>query len=346
MASPLTEAPIFVVGAGRSGTTLLRTLLAAHPRIAMTPETHFMRFAERQAGGLSGLDGEVDAERFWPALEAQRRFGSIGVAAGRVRAIAATHGSATYRDALAGLLAAYAEREGKPRAGEKTPGHYRDTERLLSWFPDARILYITRDPRAVTASALVTPWVEAEMAGRTGPRFSLARRRGFHVAALARDWRHVYGEVLPRWRDDPRVLDVSYEALVADVEAETRRVCGFLDETWTSDMIERRGEVAGSAVGGYGEWTTRHEAKASAPVTASGLERWRERLSRGEVATIEALCGAAMTALGYEPASTPAERRRAGLAARAEHALYRREKQARRVAEGLAARFAPGLIAP
>ena len=41
----LSEPPVFIVGAGRSGTTLLRTLLSAHPRLAVTPETHFMAFA-------------------------------------------------------------------------------------------------------------------------------------------------------------------------------------------------------------------------------------------------------------------------------------------------------------
>src|SRR5881628_2752506 len=47
MPEPLDEAtserPIFVVGFGRSGTTLLQSLLGAHPRIAAPPEMHFAR---------------------------------------------------------------------------------------------------------------------------------------------------------------------------------------------------------------------------------------------------------------------------------------------------------------
>ena len=37
----MTERPIFVVGFQRSGTTLLQSLLGAHPRIAAPPEVHF-----------------------------------------------------------------------------------------------------------------------------------------------------------------------------------------------------------------------------------------------------------------------------------------------------------------
>ena len=34
--------PVFIVGPGRSGTTLLRSLLSAHSRITVTPETHVL----------------------------------------------------------------------------------------------------------------------------------------------------------------------------------------------------------------------------------------------------------------------------------------------------------------
>jgi len=37
----MSERPIFVVGFQRSGTTLLQSLLGAHPRIAAPPEVHF-----------------------------------------------------------------------------------------------------------------------------------------------------------------------------------------------------------------------------------------------------------------------------------------------------------------
>ena len=37
------QAPFFVVGAGRSGTTLLRLILAGHSRLHIPPETWFLR---------------------------------------------------------------------------------------------------------------------------------------------------------------------------------------------------------------------------------------------------------------------------------------------------------------
>ncbi|GAI08625.1 unnamed protein product, partial [marine sediment metagenome] len=35
--------PIFIIGVGRSGTTLLQSILNAHPKICFPPETHFVK---------------------------------------------------------------------------------------------------------------------------------------------------------------------------------------------------------------------------------------------------------------------------------------------------------------
>lgn len=52
LTSPLQGAMPFVVGANRSGTTLLRLMLDSHPELAIPPETHFVpNLIELYAGG-------------------------------------------------------------------------------------------------------------------------------------------------------------------------------------------------------------------------------------------------------------------------------------------------------
>ena len=151
------DAPIFVVGAGRSGTTLLQRLLSAHSRIAIAPETHWLRQAEHRTG-RPAAEEPADPEAAFAGYAANLRFRDLGIDQARWRALAEATPGPRLRAGFAALLAAYAERAGKPRVGEKTPGHVFWAQLLLEWFPDARLVVIMRDPRAQAASMMETPW--------------------------------------------------------------------------------------------------------------------------------------------------------------------------------------------
>ncbi|WP_299820139.1 sulfotransferase [uncultured Jannaschia sp.] len=150
------DSPIFIVEAGRSGATLVQALLGAHPQVAVPPETRFMKMADRF--GAATHDAPADPAAFWTHLIGWPRFHDPGLAPEEVARRADPVDGATFRDTFAAMLATCAAQAGKRRAGAKTPGHYRYWRRLPEWFPDARILPVRQDPRAVAASALETPW--------------------------------------------------------------------------------------------------------------------------------------------------------------------------------------------
>ena len=105
----------FVVGMNRSGTTLLRMMLDAHPELAIPAETHFVPelIARAEAGTETAqLIGDVIGSRAWD---------DFGIEPEQLRARA----QALSDGGVAGVLRAFyelcAEREGKPRWGDKTP---------------------------------------------------------------------------------------------------------------------------------------------------------------------------------------------------------------------------------
>lgn len=338
--------PIFIVGTGRSGTTLVRTLLSAHSRIAVPPETHFMKAAA--ACAPTDDAGPEAVERLIRSYAAGLRFRDLGVAESRWLALLDEAPVRDARAAFAALLRTYGERIGKPRIGEKTPGHIAFVPRLLRWFPDARIIAMRRDPRAVIASQLKSPWMAPRIRDVSLRHGLFLHRRRTQVARQARRWAEIYSETVPAWSDDARVLVQDYESLVQAPEAAVQRLCAFLDEAYEPAMLARRTDDVAPAAAATDDmsdarwraWRREHHARSLEPVSDSGLHKWRAELSPREVAVIEAFCLPVMLRAGYEPVSSAAARRAARLEARALAVAERTEERLRAMA-GQVQRDAP-----
>ena len=144
----LTPAP-FVVGVGRSGTTMLRLMLDAHPELTIPPETHFVPdlielFEERRPRRETAVDTCLAEDRRWGDFDLDAE-----VSHERVRAARAVR---RRRRRCAPSTSSTPRSEGKPRWGEKTPDlrrqDGRDRERA------ARGALHPRDPRRPRRRAL------------------------------------------------------------------------------------------------------------------------------------------------------------------------------------------------
>lgn len=314
MTAELVRAPIFVVGAGRSGTTLVSSALSAHSRMAVTPETHFLHIA-RPYGGLAARLADPDA--FWSRYREHPRFRDLGVDPGRARALFDARRDTRLAAVFRAILAAYLERCGKERVGEKTPGHTRYLVEILAEFPDARIVFIQRDPRAVVASQLKTPWVLAQMRRSRLRDGLLARSRLRQVAFYAANWRRVYEDIWPSVAGDERVALFRYEDLVALPAEEFARMCAFLGEAFEPAMLERREAASPRPAADatldaeWRSWRVTHEERSRAPLSDASVERWREELGPSAIALVEGSCARPMQSAGYAPVS-PSWRRGGG----------------------------------
>ena len=324
----LQEPPFFIVGSGRSGTTLMRSLLSSHSRLSVAPETHFLKSCIRLGGGHLERP-PADFGAFWRAYCKTPRFASLGVTPQACEAYLpadfAAGGAIPFADVFRAMLRAFLDRSGKPRVGEKTPSHLHHADWLFRHFPEARIIAMRRDPRAMIASLLDTPWRKGE-----DDLWRPALVRGTRLHAVARDarrWAWVNGELLPRLERDGRVVAIRYEDLVCEPEATLRIATSHLGEHFEPAMLDTRADrgVDPRAAGmnaDWAPWLRQHEASARRPVETGSLDKWRERLSAAEIAVIEAYAGEAMQRLGYGPLESGSlERHRArALSAAAEAA--------------------------
>jgi len=275
------DSPVFIVGMPRSGTTLMRGAVDAHPDIAIAPETHFLNFWVPRAGKRE-LESRADFDRFWGAFARSRQFAQLGLSAADVREAVLAADELSFRTVFAILLGAYARKAGKTRWGEKTPLHHLHIGRLLEWFPASRIVYMLRDPRSVVASLQDAPWAQ--------PNLELQACR----------WRDSV-RVLGRWESDPRVCVVFYEALVTEPETVLRKLGDFLGEHFDVSLLSRRQLESGHGVSAYGGWAQEHFGAASGPIRSDSISKWQERLTPRQVAIVEYLTQTQMRRVGYEP---------------------------------------------
>ncbi len=276
--------PVFVVGLGRSGTTLLRLMLNAHPRIAIPYEGHFIPSYARRIGEYGDLEREDNLRRLLSDLLAEEKVREwdhefeIDRVAERVRA-------PTLAGALHALYEDYAEGKGKPRWGDKSS--YIDEIPIINdLFPTAQFIHIVRDGRDVVTSVLKQPW---------GPRDVI------EGAAWWNDNTWVacrMGSIL----GPARYAEVRFEDLVSDPEKELKRLSRFLGEDFDPSMLEYHRSAEDRVPDGS---SSLHYNVNRAPM-ASRAGAWKETMHPGDVAVFSRQAHRMLGELGYEVPDPPA----------------------------------------
>ncbi|MBV9494161.1 MAG: sulfotransferase [Acidobacteria bacterium] len=254
----------FVVGSSRSGTTLLSVLLDRHPRLCVTPETAFYNDVAPKLWWRS-------ERRLRRVLETWRRLPELGLDAESV--VARVRGRRWRAgDVLRAILELYAEKRGKPTAGEKTPQHLAHLRRIFRDFPEAKALCMLRDGRDVALSIAAMPW-------------------GVPLRAAAQQWREAVQQMETIARNEPdRFRIVRYEKLAADPEGELRAIMMFLGEQFDARQLDA-GIPSGVVLARSMEW----KGQALQPVVAAT----RRGGTGEEGAMLEQLLAAELDRLGY-----------------------------------------------
>jgi hypothetical protein len=279
----------FIVGVARSGTTLLRLMLDAHPELTIPPETHFIpkvvKACEEPGDARRRVFELLTTHRRWPdfqldAAELRRRLDGVEPfgAGGALRA----------------FYGLYAERQGKPRWGDKSPSYVRRMRRVASALPEAHFVHLVRDGRDVALSQ-----VEADF----GPD---------EVTGAAEDWVNGIGKARRQARRLRHYMELRYEDLVEDPEPALRRVCEFVELPWDAAMLayhegaaERMAEVTRDFERGGGPAipaavrAERH-TRVAEPPQRGRAGRWRTDMSAADREAFEAIAGDLLAELGYE----------------------------------------------
>ena len=295
------NAPFFIIGVHRSGTTLLRFMLSSSPRLYIPPESDFIpRFFLRHPTRplnrrkiASLLDIIFDQYRFVRSWEGARPT------AEQIMARMEAPTPAAFLDTLYSL---YAAQHGAERWGDKTPIYSSYVPLLDVLFPDAQFIHLIRDGRDVALSML-DQW------GSKEPHVD--------IFFTARNWlrRIRAAQAAGRVLGPHRFYELRYESLVQAPEETMRRICGFLGEPFVDAMAEQH-RLARKVVAADG-----FHAPVRQPPSTGRIGRWEREMSTPDLRLFQAVAGPLLYELGYEladagPMPTAEQIRLAALAAK------------------------------
>ncbi|NEP13285.1 MAG: sulfotransferase [Symploca sp. SIO2C1] len=204
----LVSQPIFLVGAERSGTTVLRIMLRHHPQLAWCNEFEYTVDQVSEGGDFPELD------HYYNWLETHRIFLATGFVLDR---------SLSYHQLVNSFLCQKLDFEGKPLVGATVHRHF---DRLVQIWSDARFIHLVRDGRDVARSCIgmgwagnvwtgVSRWIEAE---QLWTKFSKA---------------------IPAERQ----IEITYEELIAEPVETLTQLCDFIGVSYDQAMLNYSGKT-------------------------------------------------------------------------------------------------------
>jgi hypothetical protein len=195
-------------------------------------------------------------------------------------------GRKTPRDVVSGIFEYNARGMGKSRWGDKTPYYALHLDKLVDWWPDARIIHLVRDGRDVALSLF-------------GRRHDFSAYNIFYAAQYWKQYVDVcraQGARLPAGQ----YLELRYEDVLDDKPAALARVCDFLGV---------RSPVA---------TTGAHRLKT---VRKDNQGKWKNALGAWALRVFESEAGDTLAACGY-PLACPGQRQRLPRPLRAVYHLH------------------------
>ena len=264
------QGPFFIVGCGRSGTTLLRSMLNSHPELSIPTESLFiidyLRSKRIQKTGNVQVAGML-------AREYEVKEWGLDIDPSDLASCKSVP------EIISKLHESYANKYNKKFWGQKTPRFVRHASLLKNAFPGCSFIHVIRDPRAVASSMILSN------VHRSNSYFACKRWTKDVTAGLQIE------------QDYPACsIRITYEELIVNPQKTLSSICSFLGVEFHNTLLHFQESLHRD----YGQFYKQVHNKLSKPVDRSSIDAWRDKLSLKDIMIVESLCGAYMKRLGYK----------------------------------------------
>lgn len=260
--------PIFIVGTERSGSNLLRLMLDAHPNISIPHPPHIML----EMAALEPGYGDLSLDRNFRKLvnDAVRvvelHFAPWDIEVDREQVFKEAVDRNLYCVKRA-IYEQYMRAKGKTRWGCKSTFMIHHTAVVRKYHQTPKFIHLVRDGRDVAVSA----------------RDSVFNH--FHPHYVSLLWREQQQLAIGLSKELPasQFITLRYEELTADPGRELRRLCEFMEEDYTDQMLNYASRPDSSALAGISKsWEN-----LSKPVMTNNSKKYLTKLTADEIFAVE-----------------------------------------------------------
>ncbi len=268
---------IFIVGVGRSGTTLLQSILNAHSNIAFTPESHFLF---HYLSPKSNKKIPKDKNELIDILEKDEHLKRLKLDH-EVLAHDLEFDSNIWINLFRRILHEYAKKENVKIIGDKDPMNSGLLKVIKKYFPDALVIHIIRDPRDVLLSRIKSEW---------GSKYPLLAHLGDHKVSLEK----ALSEGPELFRDN--YIEIRYEDLIGNTENEVKKICGFLSVEFELQMLNFSKSSEKLVSKEERQW----KGNIFGQIMTKNQGKWKKGLNKFQKQISSLIIGNLIVKLGYE----------------------------------------------
>ena len=278
--SNLSCIPFFIIGSGRSGNTLLRSILSGNSDISIPPESYRIPFAIKKFHIFNNRDWEDIVPQVLKEFEDCKEFYTweIDIRDAQKRLENIADSKRTLSNIFDELFCTYAEKHspGSKIWGDKTPMNTLYLDWIGTVFPRSKFIHIIRDGRDVASSYLKMERYDTilEAANRWINSIESAQSFGSKIKE--------------------NYIEIRYEELVTKPEEVIKDTCDFLDIDYDSKMLDHTKQVKK-----LGDTDKEHHSNLSKPISSDSVGKWRNNLSESDQESITKLLHKHLQRLGY-----------------------------------------------
>lgn len=255
--------PIFIGGAGRSGTTLLRVILDSHSEIACGPELKITPLIASYWYDFQTKYSPFLKEYLLNEEDINNLFSNM----------------------IISLLEKYRKSQNKNRIAEKSPNNITIFAHLNNLFPSSPLIHVVRDGRDVIASLLTMDWKNPD--GQPIPYTN-------DIIEAAKYWKDTVqtGLKFANQSSSNNYFLLKYEQLVESPKSTLQELFSFINEPWEESVLsfyEKERNLA-------------HESSASQvnkKLYTSSIGRWQRDLNENQKEIIKPIINDTLIELGY-----------------------------------------------
>jgi hypothetical protein len=273
------NSPFFIVGSGRSGSTLLRMILSEHSKTAIPPETWYL-LPLVDSLPISSVLCQDQVDLAIEIMTKHYRWPDLHIDSNEFTQEVMRLKDPTLRKIIDIVYNKKMAEEGKSIWGDKTPPYVKIIPELNELYPCARFLYLVRDGRDVTQSFQSKRWHSHRLHDNT---------KEWKLAAM-------YFKKYKDYAFKDRIMVVRYEDMVQDINKTAIQICNFLGIEFEPRMLAWEESVTMKVP----EREAYAHTKLLRKPKDTDIYRWKRELSAREILIIESFIGKELRESGYD----------------------------------------------